>query len=513
MTSPRTIRATQPHPSLVANPFRCNTYKKRGGEGPSCLAILLLLFLPATSHAHPRQQPVDRQPLQIAVYESSEELHETLQTMPPVPFTTTRLPNLTIIVNDALKYQRIEGFGASLTDSSAWLLWNKLTESQRRETLQMLFSPDKGIGLSILRQPMGASDFALSDYTYDDLPEGQVDPDLKRFSIDHDRKYIIPILREAEDLNPHLRIIASPWSPPGWMKTSASLIRGALLPSAYSSLAKYFVRFVQDYESAGVPIYAVTMQNEPLNLPGDYPGMEMTAHEQIEFLGKHLGPAFRDARLKTKVLVFDHNWDLIEYPLQVLGDPVAASFASGIATHCYGGVPSAQNELHERFPTKEIWMTECSGGDWQTGKILQQQIRLLIEATRSWAQAVVLWNVALNQFHQPHLGGCATCRGIVTVNDSTQPSQVTPTVDYTALAHLSRFVVPGAYRVESNSFGQGSLEDVAFLNPDGSLVLLVLNSSNGNVTFNIGWSGKFASYKLAGGAAATFRWNAPGSIH
>jgi glucosylceramidase len=478
------------------------------------LTITLVLLLVFASPASAQQAaPTSSQAPQIEVYESSEELHETLQEKPALTFGTARTPDLTITVNDAVKYQRIDGFGASLTDSSAWLLWNKLTETQRKDALQMLFSPTKGIGLSVLRQPMGASDFALTDYTYDDLPStqpaSQGDPDLKYFSIDHDRAYIIPILREALALNPNLKIIATPWSPPAWMKTSGSMIQGSLLPSAYAPLAKYFVRFVREYEAAGVPIYAITMQNEPVNVPSDYPGMNMTAREQAEFLANYLGPAFRDARLKTKIMVFDHNWDLIDYPIQVLSDPKAAAFAAGIATHCYGGTPTAQNELHERFFGKEIWLTECSGGEWQTGKLLQQQVRLIISATRAWAESVVLWNLALNQVHEPFLGGCKTCRGVITVNDSTQPAQVTPTVDFTALAHASKFVTPGAYRIESNSFDQGSLEDVAFRNPDGSLVLLVLNSSNAYVTFNIEWAGRFAAYKLPGGAVATFRWNSP----
>jgi glucosylceramidase len=249
------------------------------------------------------------------------------------------------------------------------------------------------------------------------------------------------------------------------------------------------------------------MQNEPKYVPNDYPGMNMAAREQTEVLANYLGPAFRDARLKTKILVFDHNWDLIDYPIQVLSDAKAAAFAAGTATHCYGGNVTAQSELHERFPDKDIWLTECSGGDWQTGKILQQQVRLIIGATRNWAKSVVLWNLALDQNHEPFLGGCTTCRGVITVNHASQPSRIEPTLDYTALAHASKFVAPGAYRVESNIFDQGSLEDVAFRNPDGSLVLLVLNSGGGNATFNIGWAGKYASYKLPAGAVATFRWN------
>ena len=480
-------------------------------------AGLLLLLLPVLYDTRAQRKAASNEAPRIYVVESSEELHETLQEKPALTFGATRTPNLTITVNDAVRYQQIDGFGASLTDSSAWLLWSKLTEAQRKEALQMLFSPTKGIGLSILRQPMGASDFALTEYSYDDLPPGQPfgasDPDLKRFSIEHDRAYILPLLREALALNPNLKIFASPWSAPGWMKTSGSMIQGALLPSAYPAFAKYFVQFVQQYEAAGVPIFAITMQNEPKYIPNDYPGMIMTAREQTEVLANYLGPAFREAKLKTKILVFDHNWDLIEYPLEVLSDAKAASFAAGTATHCYGGNVTAQNELHDRFPDKDIWMTECSGGDWQTGKILPQQVRLVIGATRNWAKSVVLWNLALDQDHKPFLGGCTTCRGIITVNHAAQPSKIEPTVDYTALAHASKFVVPGAQRIESNTFGEGSLEDVAFRNPDGSLVLIVLNSTGGNATFNIAWAGKYANYKLPAAAVATFHWNHAANAH
>jgi glucosylceramidase len=336
---------------------------------------------------------------------------------------------------------------------------------------------------------------------------------LKHFSIDHDRSYIIPILHQALELNPNLKIIVSPWSPPGWMKTSDALIQGTLLPSAYEPLAKYFVNFVKSYEAAGIPIYAVTMQNEPEYIPRDYPGMGMTAEEQIIFLRDHLGPAFRASRLKSKIMVFDHNWDLIDYPIKVLSDPKTASFAAGAAIHCYGGSVTAQSELHSRFPEKDIWLTECSGGEWQKGKLLELQMGLIIGATRNWARSVVLWNLALNQDHKPYLGGCSTCRGVITVNDAVSPAQVTPTVDFTALAHASKFIKPGARRIDSNTFEQGSLEDVAFRNPDGSVVLIVLNSSAASVAFNIGWKRQYASYKLDPAAAATFRWPASRKVN
>jgi glucosylceramidase len=354
---------------------------------------------------------------------------------------------------------------------------------------------------------MGASDFALDAYSYDDVPAGESDPLLKNFTIQRDEHYIVPLLRQALTINPRIKIFASPWSPPAWMKSSQSMVQGSLLPSAYQPLANYFVQYIQTYEEAGVPIFAVTMQNEPLNTPLDYPGMGMTSAEQAVFLRDALGPTFRRAQLKTKILIFDHNWDLIHFPIEILEDPRAAEYVTGIATHCYGGNPSAQEELHNRFPNLPIWMTECSGGGWQTGNLLVEQTRLIIESTRHWSRSVILWNLALDQNHKPYLGGCIKCRGVVTIHDNGSSVEVEPTVDYTALAHVSKFVQPGAHRVESNTFGESSLEDVAFQNPDGSIVLLVLNSAGKPIKFNIAWAGKYAVYTLNGNSAATFTWS------
>jgi glucosylceramidase len=478
----------------------------------SVLALGIAL-LPGSAIAQNKVRRASDRPFKVEVFESTTDLKESLLEKDALSFGSARLPAPTINVDSSKTYQLMEGFGASITDSSAWLLYNKLDTAQRKELMAKLFDPVHGIGLSFIRQPMGASDFALDDYSYDDLPQGQTDPDMKHFSIARDQAYIIPVLREALGLNPHLKIVATPWSPPGWMKTSGSMIEGRLLPSAYGPLAKYFVKFVQAYEVAGVPIYAVTMQNEPLNIPKDYPGMGMSAEEQASFLRDNLGPAFLEARPKTKIMVFDHNWNLIDYPISVMMDPKAANFTVGIATHCYGGTAAAQEELHSRFPDKGIWMTECSGGDWQTGRILEDQIRLIINSTRHWAKSVVLWNLALDQDHGPHTGGCKNCRALVTVTDTVSPSTTEMTVDYVAEAHVSKFVVPGAYRIESNTFEQGSLEGVAFRNPDGSIVLLVLNGSYQPMSFNVEWQGQYFSSSLQAGSVATFVWRSAPSQH
>ncbi len=438
----------------------------------------LLCFLAAlTVSAQPEKtikgSPASRAQgsVHIDVVESSEDLQEALREKPALQFSSSQPKNLTILVDESRTYQQIDGFGASLTDSSAWLLSQKLTPAQRTALLKQLFDTKQGIGLAILRQPMGSSDFSLADYSYDDVPLGESDPELKHFTIDRDRQYILPVLREALAVNPKLKIIASPWSPPGWMKTSGSMIGGTLLPSSFTPLAGYFVRFVQSYQAAGVPIFAITPQNEPRNIPADYPGMGMTAEEQTVFIREHLGPAFRDARLKTKIMAFDHNWDLIDFPEKILSDPKATEFSAGTATHCYGGGPEAQTKLHDHFPAKGIWLTECSGGEWQKGNLLVAQADLIIETTRNWGQSVVLWNLALDQNHAPHLGGCTDCRGVVTIDHSKSPTTITPTVDFTALAHASKFVAPGALRIDSISSEESPLKHVAFRNSDGSIVL------------------------------------------
>jgi glucosylceramidase len=474
----------------------------------SLLCTLAALTASAPSGGSRKHSPASQaqDSVRINVVESSEQQQESLLKKPSLQFSSSKPSGITIRVDASRTYQQIDGFGASITDSSAWLLSQKLTAAQRTELLKQLFDARQGIGLAVLRQPMGSSDFSLTDYSYDDMAAGESDVEMKHFTIDRDRQYILPVLREALAVNPKLKIIASPWSPPGWMKTSGSMIGGTLLASSFAPLARYFVRFVESYEAAGVPIFGVTPQNEPRNIPGDYPGMGMTAEEQTTFIREHLGPAFRDAHLKTKIMAFDHNWDLMDFPDKILSDPKAAEFSAGTATHCYGGSPDAQTKLHDHFPAKGIWLTECSGGEWQKGNLLVAQADLIIQTTRNWGQSVVLWNLALDQNHAPHLGGCTDCRGVVTIDHSKSPTVVTPTVDFTALAHASKFVAPGALRIDSTSSEDSPLKHVAFRNSDGSIVFLALNPGERAVTFSIAWQGQYATYVLQPGAVATFHW-------
>ena len=326
----------------------------------------------------------------------------------------------TITVNPAATYQSMTGFGASFTDSSAWLVANSPLRSQ---IMTKLFSPTSGIGLDFLRQPIGASDFSQSLFSYDDLPSGQTDPALAHFSIAHDNAYILPVLQQALSLNPNVTIMATPWSPPGWMKSSGSMIGGSLNSADYQVFADYLTKFVQAYDAAGVPISLITAQNEPEYSPSNYPGSTFTAAQEASFIGSNLGPDLQKAGLSTKIIAYDHNWNDTSFPETVLGNSAAGPYTAGVAWHCYAGDPSAQTTVHNAFPNKDTYFTECSGTqssnpantfadslDWQTEN-------LIIGATRNWAKTVATWNMALNPSGGPSMN-CTTCTGVVTVDNS-----------------------------------------------------------------------------------------------
>ncbi|HET9649758.1 MAG TPA: discoidin domain-containing protein [Microlunatus sp.] len=438
---------------------------------------------------------------------------QRLTPQPPISWESGRgHARSRIVVDPTRRYQSMTGFGASMTDSSAYVL-SQLSPDERARTMRELFSPTEGIGLSMLRQPMGASDFAVQrPYSYDDQPAGQTDPELLDFSIDHDRGYILPRLREAFDLNPDLTFMATPWSAPGWMKTSDSLIGGQLRPEYEQAYAQYFVKFIQAYREAGIPTDYVSMQNEPLYQPDDYPGMEVLPPQQAEFIAARLTPALRSAGLQAKVLAYDHNWDIPDYPEAVHG--AIGPYTAGTAWHCYAGEAVTQSVSHNDYPHAQSFQTECSGGDWQGDRTTAFALSMdsVIDVPRNWGQSVVLWNLALDGTHGPHTGGCTNCRGLVTTrSDGT----VVKEPDYWALGQVSRFVRPGALRVGSSSLAGGGsvgVRDVAFQNPDGSLILVAHNSASTARSFDVVVGGRHFSDRLASGAAVTYRWRAPADL-
>jgi glucosylceramidase len=411
-----------------------------------------------------------------------------------------------IDVDEGTTYQEIVGFGAAMTDASAYLIQHKLG-AQHDAILHELFGRNPGIGLSFIRVPMGASDFSTHDYSYDDMPAGQTDSTLAHFSIDEDRADKIPALKAALAINPQLKLVASPWSPPAWMKTTGSLIKGTLRPEFYDSFAKYFRKFIEGYTAEGVPIFAVTMQNEPAFEPGDYPGMRLDPPLRAEVIGKHVGPLFESAGIHALIFDWDHNWDLPSSPLAVLADSAARKYVNAVAWHCYAGDVGAQDNVHAAYPTKDAYFTECSGGDW--AKVFGDNLKwyvgtLVIGSTRGWAKGVALWNLALDENAGPHLGGCGNCSGVITINSGT--GVVTRNVEYYALGHASQFVRSGAHRIASTTNVSG-LQSVAFKNADdGSKVLIVLNTAATEVSFAVHSGGKTILYAIPAGAVVTLLW-------
>ncbi|PSL56007.1 glucosylceramidase [Saccharothrix carnea] len=494
------------------------------------IALTAALVLPVSLTG--AVQAAGHDTISARVWVTAVDRSEVLAERPPVAFRTGTSPHQTIVVDPDVAYQEVDGFGASITDSSADVL-HRLSPALREETMRKLFDPVRGIGVSFLRQPIGSSDFTAEaeHYTYDDVPPGETDFPLRHFSTAHDEAEILPLLRRAKQLNPALKVMGTPWSPPAWMKTTDSLVGGRLKddPAIYDAYARYLVKFVQAYAAAGVPVDFLSLQNEPQNrAPDAYPGTDMPVAQQIKVI-EALGPLLRKASPRTKILAYDHNWSThpndvattppgedaeTDYPFRILESP-AARWVAGTAYHCYSGDPAAQTALHDAHPDKGIWFTECSGSHGPTdppAQVFRETLKwharnVVIGTTRNWAKSVVNWNIALDSTGGPHNGGCGTCTGLVTVHpDGT----VSTDAEYYTIGHLAKFVKPGARRVASTSFGttgwNGQIMDVAFRNPDGSTALVVHNQNDDPRTFAVNVGERTFEYTLPGGALATFTW-------
>ena len=454
----------------------------------AAVRVCVLLAFCACS-AQRRRAELTRVPRNtVQVWLTTSDRTHLLERQPDIAFSAIVSTAATLIdVDTAQRFQTMAGFGAALTDASAALIQTRLAPPQREAFLQELFGRrHNGVGFSVVRLSIGASDFSRTHYTLDDMPAGMRDDAMAHFAISQNRGDVLPVMQRAIAINSQLTVIATPWSAPAWMKSSNSLIAGTLRTDAYPAFAEYLRRYVSAFASEGVPIAALTVQNEPHNEPKDYPGMRFTADARADFIGHHLGPLFAAHRMRTQILDWDHNWDEPQSPLAVLGDSVARRFVSGVAWHCYAGDVSAQSTAHDAFPEKDTWLTECAGGAWAPdfGENLRWNVRtLIIGATRNWARGVTLWNLALDAQHGPHLGGCNDCRGVLTIDSAT--GTVTRNEEFYALAHASRFVRPGAVRIASTT-GIDDLSTVAFRNADdGSIVLLTVNDSRLNRTVRV----------------------------
>lgn len=408
-----------------------------------------------------------------------------------------------IRVDAAKRYQSMDGFGYSFTGGSATHLM-KMSAPARTALLRELFGTEGNhIGTSYLRLTIGASDLNAYVFSYNDLPAGQTDTALRHFDLGPDKKDVIPVLKEILKVNPRIRFMGSPWSPPVWMKTNGDTRGGSLKPEYYPAYAKYFVKYIRAMQKEGIVIDAVTVQNEPLH-PGNNPSLLMPADEQAVFVRDHLGPAFRKAGIKTKIIIYDHNADKPEYPVSILNDAGARKYIDGSAFHLYGGKISALSTVHDAHPDKNLYFTEqwVGGPGDMRGDISWHTEQLIIGASRNWSKTVLEWNLSSDPQYQPHTdrGGCDRCLGAVTID----VDKVTRNPAYYIIAHAAKWVRPGSVRV-ATGVPEG-LPNVAFITPAGRTVLIVLNTAKQKQVFHIGDKGRYLVTSLEPGAVASYIW-------
>lgn len=467
-------------------------------------STLVFYCLAATFSACSGSRQLTGPATDITAFITSSDQRQLLKEQAGLRFSDTNANGYTAIeVNSKQTFQEVEGFGYTLTGGSAQLI-NTMEATARKQLLQEIFgSGPQQLGVSYLRISIGASDLNATVFSYDDMPAGKTDVPLAHFSLAPDMAGgtgLVPMLQEILQLSPKLKIMAAPWSPPSWMKDNDSSKGGSLLPQYYAVYAQYFVKYIQAMKAAGIPIDAITPQNEPLH-PGNNPSLKMVAEEQRDFIKYHLGPAFAAAGIRTKIVVYDHNCDRPDYPLTILGDTAAARYVHGSAFHLYAGDISALTTVHNAEPDKAIYFTEQWTGSKETfDNNLRWHIKnVIIGAMRNHSRTALEWNLANDPGYKPHTpGGCTQCKGAFTINGNN----VTRNVAYYIIAHASRFVPAGAVRIGSNS--EGKLHSVAFKRPDGRKVLIVLNDHDTEAYFNVRYEGKQAVTVLPAASAGTY---------
>lgn len=491
----------------------------RAWQAVACLVAFALIVWAGPS-GRGLAQAMD--PYRVDVVQTTVDLSQRMTPLAGFDFGRASEARAPVIrVDAAVPRQRVRGFGAAMTDTSAWLMEQHLAPAAR-QTLMSDFFGAGGIRLNFLRVPIAGSDFTHTGqpYTYDDLPPRQTDPRLTRFSIAHDQAYILPALSQARALNPAIDFFATPWSPPAWMKANHSLSnagnRGTLKGSAYGPWAQYIVKFIQAYQAAGIPIDALTPQNEP-GVATLYPGLNLSAASEASWVLHNLEPALRQAHLAPRIYGADLGWGPTTTYAAATAQGQAARVLSGLAWHCYFGAPTAMTAERDADRGLTSIVDECSPGLTPT-----PISEVVISSLRNWASEVALWNLALDPSGGPAQlpnHGCMGCSGLVTINPKT--GAATPQLAYYQLGQASAFVDPGARRVESSTFvhyrypGPGvdvaspGLDDVALRNPDGSLVLIAYDNGSRPIRFSVAWKGRAFSYRLPAGATATFVWNRP----
>jgi glucosylceramidase len=455
------------------------------------------------------------------VWVSSQDMTRTLTLGTPLPLLAkgAAKAGLPVVqVDPKQTYQSILGSGASLEHTTCYNLFH-LGPEKMDEAIERLVHPDKGIGMNLMRICIGTSDFAGDPwYSYDDMPPGQTDEKLERFSVDKDRAYVLPVLKKALEKNPDLLFFASPWSPPGWMKSTDDMIGGHLLPRYYGAYARYFVKFIQAYAAEGIPVYAVTPQNEPGVNTRNYPtrewypscqwslivdednpwpvNYEVMGHNERDFIKNYLGPAFKEHNIATKIWCYDHNINNLWYPRNILSDPQAAQYVDGTGFHACAGTPDALTGFHNEFPDKAIYFTEGSAPGVRGAARI---IRLL----RNWCRSYNAWVTMIDYDGNPNNGPFKTKSTCV------QPRRDGSGVDYHftyySYGQFMKFVKRGAIRIWSTD-GTKEFANVAFLNPDGEIVLVVVNQASEPARFNVLCGDKMFEASMPAQSVVTFCW-------
>lgn len=459
---------------------------------------------PVVVNPDPNPQQIDTIGDVSAWLTTDNEVH-LLDRLSSIDFSK-EIGDFTIVLDTASSYQYIDGFGAALTGSSAYLI-NQLNSSDRNRLLSDLFDPVKGIGLNYLRITIGSSDFSLGTYSYCDHP------DINAFEIpERDKTDLIPVLRQILTINPGIKILASPWSAPAWMKANNSMNGGSLKGAeVYNDFAEYFVKYIKAFQHEGITIDAITLQNEPMHETNGYPTMKMLWSEQNIIIRDYLGPKFVANSLTTKIIIWDHNFDMSYYPVNILNDPITRQYVAGTGWHGYGGTASAIDAVQAKHPDKDVYFTEQSGGGWNTdtrmGNMFWYMKEFLMASVNRGSKNFLMWNLALNENNGPTTttGGCQNCRGVVTIKtDGTYIRNE----EYYLLGHFSKFVRLGAVRIKNSSTNwPGGITISTFMNVDGSKVVVIMNRSGSKQKYNLRCGSRKFIYEQYNESVISFKFN------
>lgn len=433
----------------------------------------------------------------VEVWLSTEDGAHSLAAREPLAFApVSEVPGEKIVIDTETKYQSILGMGASFDHSTCYNL-SLLDEATREEVIHKLVDPVDGLGMNLMRLCIGTSDFTNEPYySYDDMPDGETDPDLAHFSIEKDKAYVLPVVKSAQAKNPDLLFFASPWSPPAWMKTTGAMSGGKLDQQYYPVYAQYLLKFLRAYEAEGVPVLAMTLQNEPAHVDPNYPTCLWKGEEQRDFIRDHAGPLFQKEKINTLLWCWDHNYNLLEFPRAVLDDSEAAKYVDGTAFHFYEGKPEAMTVLRDEFPGKHIYFTE--GSTFRSRGAIQ-----IINIFRNWARSYNTWVVLLDEKRKPNRGPHHASRTCIELD--SKDKTVSYQFDYYMYGQFMKFIARGAERIDSTP-GTYRFNNIVFRNPDGPLVLVAANAAGEEQPFSVVMGERMFQTVLPKRSVATFRW-------